>query len=106
MTQSGLILIYLAAAFVAANLPWLSNRIFWVIKPGHGEKSAWFCWLEWLLLLLIAGVAGLALEAKVNGHIHSQGWEFYAVGFLLFLTFALPGFIYRYELRKALLRLK
>ena len=41
------------------------------------------------------GGIGLAME-KSAGQIYPQGWEFYAVTGALFLTFAFPGFVYRY----------
>jgi hypothetical protein len=40
----------------------------------------------------------------LNGEIYSQDWEFYAVALCLFLVFALPGFIYRHDLRQLLQR--
>ena len=52
------------------------------------------------LLLLYALVGGLAfvLERRA-GQVAPQGWEFYAVTAALFVTFAFPGFVYRYLLR-------
>ena len=34
------------------------------------------------------------------GQIAAQGWEFYAITAALFLTFAFPGFVWRYLLRR------
>ena len=58
--------------------------------------------LEWLILFFLAGLLARGLEKKITGEIHAQDWEFYAVGFCLFLVFAFPGFIYRHEFRKHL----
>ena len=58
--------------------------------------------LEWLLLYMLVGLFGLGFEKKVTGESHLQDWEFYAVTFCLFLVFALPGFIYRHDLKKHL----
>jgi hypothetical protein len=38
----------------------------------------------------------------MTGEIYHQDWVFYAVTISLFLVFALPGFIYRYDLRRQL----
>ena len=94
----------IAIAFVAANLPWLSDRVLLVLAPRDGIKHAAWRWLEWLLLFFIVGALALGMEQKINGEIYPQGWEFYAVTLCLFLVFALPGFIYRHELRQLLQR--
>jgi hypothetical protein len=91
-------------AAVAANLPWLSDRILLVRHAGAKGKRAGWRWLEWLLLYFLLGALALGLENKLNGEIYPQGWEFYAVTLCLFLVFALPGFIYRYEFKHLLER--
>ena len=93
------VILFLVAAFVAANLPWLSERIFFVVRPRDG-KSPWWRLLEWLVLYFVVGGIGLALEAKVSGERHAQDWEFYAVTASLFLVFAFPGFIWRHDLSR------
>ena len=62
------------------------------------------CWLEWLILYFLTGLLAIGMEKKVTGEIYSKDWEFYAIGFCLFLVFAFPGFIYRYELKQYLER--
>ena len=94
--QSGWLIIVIA--LIAANLPWMSERIFFVGKPASGSKGAWWRWLEWLILYFVTGAVTLGMEKKLNGEIYPQGWEFYAVTLCLFLVFALPGFIYRHDL--------
>ena len=93
-----------AVALVAANLPWLSDRLLFVFPAPGGGKRAWMRWTEWFLLYLLTGFFALGLEKKVRGEIYHQGWEFYAVTLCLFLVFALPGFIYRYAPRHHLAR--
>lgn len=100
--QTGWLIITIA--FISANLPWLSERIFFVLHPADGYKRAWWRWLEWLALYFVAGAITLGMEKKLNGEIYSQDWEFYAVTLCLFLVFALPGFIYRYDLLQHLKR--
>lgn len=62
------------------------------------KKSLWLRLLELLLLYCTIGVLGFLLEKRV-GKISPQGWEFYAVTATLFVTFAFPGFVYRYLMR-------
>lgn len=92
-------------AVVAANLPWLSERILFVIKP-KAEKHAALRLLEWLLLYFVTGAVAMGLEQRLMGQNSAQGWEFYAATFALFMVFALPGFIWRFGLRKLLRRRK
>ena len=94
----GLIII----AVIAANLPWLSDRIFLFLEPKNGRKSPWWRLLEWLCMYLIIGLLATGLEHKQYGNVHEQGWEFYFVGLFLFMVFAFPGFVYRYQLKKYL----
>lgn len=89
----------IAIALVCANLPWLSDRILLVLRPVQGGKRGWWRWSEWFLLYLLTGAVALGLEQKLNGERYPQGWEFYVVTFCIFMVFALPGFIYRYDLR-------
>jgi hypothetical protein len=42
---------------------------------------------------------GVALERHA-GQVAPQGWEFYAVTAALFITFAFPGFVWRYLVRR------
>jgi hypothetical protein len=90
-------LILLAA--LAANLPFVNERLFAVI-PLHSfpAKPVWTRLIELIAYyFLLGGVANL-LEGYA-GNVYSQGGEFYAVTFFLFVVFAYPGFVYRY-LRK------
>ncbi|PPD57202.1 MAG: hypothetical protein CTY10_00225 [Methylotenera sp.] len=91
MTQT----IILLLAFVAANLPWLSNKLFYVIRLKLNNKNLAWCLLELTLLYFIVGAISLYAEYSSLGQISHQGWEFYTVTFSLFLVFAFPGFIYK-----------
>ena len=99
MTTQTAVWLLLGLAVIAANLPWLSDRLFFFRAPASGEKSSWFRLLEWLLLYFLAGGIALGVENKSAGNIYPQDWEFYAVTFCLFVIFALPGFIYHVELK-------
>lgn len=86
--------IYLAVAIGLANLPWLSERCFFVLQCT--KKTAWVRLLEWLVLYFVVGGLGYLLEQRWTGVNHPQDWEFYAVTVALFMVFAFPGFVYRY----------
>ncbi|MFN4263575.1 MAG: DUF2818 family protein [Thioalkalivibrionaceae bacterium] len=92
-------MVFLVIAFVGANLPWLSDRIFFVFVPANGKKSPWTRVFEWGVLYVVIGLIGFGLERLATGDVHSQGWEFYAITASLFAVFAIPGYIWRFDLR-------
>ena len=89
----------LILAFIAANLPFLVGRIFFVVQPKTGAKNVAWRLLELVVLFFVVGGIALLLEGKL-GDIHKQNWEFYAVNAALFVVFAYPGFVYRYLWRR------
>lgn len=101
-----IIIIFIIVAFIAANLPWISERFFGLISLKSDKKSVWMTLLEWFSLYLMIGMIALGIEKKFTSEIYSQGWEFYASTFCLFIVFALPGFIYRFDLKHLLQRAK
>ncbi|MDY6980251.1 MAG: DUF2818 family protein [Pseudomonadota bacterium] len=96
--------ILLLVAVLAANLPWLGERFFFFFNPPGNSKRAWMRLLEWLVLYLLVGLTAVGLEQKATGDRYAQDWEFYVVTLCLFVVFAIPGFIYRYQLRPILER--
>lgn len=97
MSQTASIWLVLAAAFAAANLPFITQKFLGLVPLRH-PKSLAARLAELVLLYLLVGGLGLLLEKRA-GQIAPQGWEFYAVTGALFLTFAFPGFIWRYLFR-------
>lgn len=89
----------LILAFIAANLPFLVERIFFVVKPRSGRKNVAWRLLELIAMFFVVGGIALLLERKL-GDIHPQNWEFYAVNASLFVVFSYPGFVYRYLWRR------
>lgn len=89
----------LVLAFVAANLPFLVERIFFVAVPTSGRKAFGWRLLEVVLLFFVVGGIAWLLEGKL-GAVHKQNWEFYVVNAALFVVFAYPGFVYRYLWRR------
>jgi len=94
VTQTASIWLVLVLAFCAANLPFLTQRVLGVVPLARGKSLAMRLG-ELVLLYFVVGGIGLALEKRA-GQISPQGWEFYAVTGALFLTFAFPGFVWRY----------
>ena len=94
MTQAAFVWIVIVAALVAANLPFATERLFGVI-PLRSPKGLGTRLAELLVLYFAVGLLGVALEKRA-GQVAPQGWEFYAVTAALFITFAFPGFVWRY----------
>ena len=95
MSATAAVWLVLVFALVAANLPFVNERLAVVGPRAVGRK-------HWLVRLaeLAAGCGltiglGRFLEAT-HGQAAPQGWEFYAAVFFLFLTLAFPGFVWRY----------
>ena len=99
-----------AISLAAANLPFLTERVFGFIplKPstvGDGAvpppartKSLPLRLLELIVLYFVVGFLARMLESRIGG-VFAQGWELYAITGCLFLVLAFPGFVFRY-LRK------
>jgi Protein of unknown function (DUF2818) len=97
MSQAAPVWLVLLLGFFAANLPFLSNRLF-AVYSLRTEKNLAMRLAEMVVWYLVVGSLGLFLEQSA-GQIAPQGWEFYAVTGALFITFAFPGFTYRYLFR-------
>jgi hypothetical protein len=92
VSQTGYVYFVIGLAFVAANLPFLISSL--------GKRPLGLAWRLVLLTAayLVVGAIGFAIESSL-GKTTGQGWEFYAITFALFVTFAFPSFVYRYLLR-------
>ncbi|UXY14793.1 DUF2818 family protein [Chitiniphilus purpureus] len=84
-------------AALAANLPFLTERIFFV-RPTADKGFAWRA-AELLALYLLLGALALFLEQRFSP-IHAQKWPFYVVTLCLFAVAAFPGFVWRYFWRR------
>ncbi|MDN0084628.1 DUF2818 family protein [Crenobacter sp. SG2305] len=83
----------LIVAVLAANLPFVSNRLA-CIKPIGRKHFGWQL-LELVVLFLLVGGLARLMEARL-GPVHEQHWQFYVTTFALFLVFAFPGFVMRH----------
>lgn len=101
--SSGLaIALLLVVALVAANLPWVSDRVGLVYRAPGGRKREWVRLIEWSVLFGLVALVGAGFEMRTQGQLQAQGWEFWVIGLCLFAVFALPGFIYHHDLRRRL----
>ncbi len=98
MSQTASVWLVVMAALLLANLPFISNRLF-VFHAPSAPKSLALRLAELMVGYFLVGALGLFLEQRA-GQIAPQGWEFYAITGTLFLTFAFPGFVYRYLFKK------
>lgn len=85
----------LLAALVAANLPFVNERLFSVWRLRAPQKSVGWRLLELLVYAVLVAGLGRALEAHF-GQPSVIRWEFVAVWLCVFLTLAFPGFVWRY----------
>lgn len=99
MTQTASVWLVLLLALLMANLPFISNRLFSVYRLKSPKNLA-VRLVEMFVWYLLVGGLGLYLEQR-NGQMAPQGWEFYAITGTLFLTFAFPGFTYRYLFKRS-----
>lgn len=94
MTQSSAVWLVLLLMLVAANLPYLSERLL-LIGPRLKPKNFGWRLLELTLLAVLSVGAGKLLEAHL-GQRQPQGWEFYVAVLCLYITLGFPGFVWRY----------
>ena len=98
MTQTASVWLVVFLGLFAANVPFISNRLLAVLVPKTPKNLATRL-AELFACYLLVGGMGLALEQRA-GQIAPQGWEFYAITGALFITFAFPGFTYRYLFKR------
>lgn len=97
MSAAGWFIVLLAV--VAANLPFVNQRLFALAPLGAAKKSAWIRIGELMVLYFVVGALGFMLEARA-GNRFDQGWQFYAITFCLFVVFAFPGFTFQYLVKR------
>ncbi len=97
MSQTVSVWFVVLLALLAANLPFFSQRLLGLLLLKQ-PKSLAIRLAELVFFYFLVGSVGLLLEHRA-GQIAAQKWEFYAITATLFLTFAFPGFTYRYLIR-------
>ena len=92
--------IWIMTAAVAANLPFFSRRFLLFIPLKKNSKSVSACLAELVFWGVVCRAVGIYFERQL-GQVVPQGWMFYVIFALLFVTLAFPGFVFRYLLRSA-----
>ncbi len=98
MSQTASVWVVLLVALVAANLPFLNERLFGAVPLATQPKPLAVRFAELVVMYFIAGGIGLLFERRA-GQIAPQGWEFYAVTGALFVVLVFPGFTWRYLMK-------
>lgn len=98
MSQTASVWTVVLLAFLAANLPFINNRLL-LVYPLKDTKTLALRLLELVFWYFVVGMLGRYLEHSV-GQIAPQGWGFYAITATLFITFAFPGFVFRYLFKR------
>jgi hypothetical protein len=98
VSQSASVWTVLLLAVLAANLPFLNERLLGLAPRFAPAKSLAIRLAELVLLYFAVGGVGLLLERRA-GQVTPQGWEFYAVTAALFVVLSFPGFTWRYLLK-------
>ena len=96
--MSAMHLVLILLALLAANLPWFSDKLFYVVSVK--DKHLGWCLLELFILYFVVGTIAYFVERSSMGQVASQGWQFYATTGSLFIVFAFPGFVWRTMWRK------
>lgn len=103
MNQSLALYLLMAFSVVAANVPFLSERLFAVLPYRRaGQAAVKPFWLRAVEMLVLYGVAvglGFAFEARL-GNRFAQAWEFYAITLSVFVVLGYPAYVWRYLLHR------
>lgn len=86
-------------AVLAANLPFVNERLFAFIPIKTAVKPFWLRMVELIILYVLVGGVAYLLESRI-GNVAAQRWEFYAVTGCFFIVLAYPGFVFRYLRRR------
>jgi hypothetical protein len=98
VTSAVSVWLVIGLALLGANLPFVTQKRF-IFLGRSGAKPLGWRLVELVVYYFVVGGLALALEHQA-GQIAPQGWEFYAITGTLFVTFAFPGFVYRYLLKR------
>ena len=110
MTTSIAVAILFIVTLIAANIPFLTDRTLLLFK-SDSNKSFWLRFLEWFIMYIVVMAIAIGMESKLHGAAYakvwefwnfSQHWEFYSITLCLFVVFALPGYLYHYDLKRYL----
>ena len=97
MTGQNTVVLLLLVALLAANLPWLNERVFALVPLRSGSKPFWLRLAEWVLGFVLVALLAWRLElgcqisvsaflglAECPGELHPKSWEFLTVVIVLY----------------------
>lgn len=102
MNQSASVWLLIVLAAVAANLPFINERLLAIFRLPSFEaqsKPFWVRLLEFFFWFGVIGLIGMLFETLM-GNRFTQRWEFYVTALSLFVVLAFPGFVLRYLLKR------
>ncbi len=85
----------LIALVLLANLPFVTPRVL-LVGPRRPQRGFALRLAELMVFGLLVLLLGWFFETQTAGQRHAQGWAFYVTLLSLLLTFAFPGFVWRY----------
>jgi hypothetical protein len=88
----------IAVSLIAANLPFVNERLFCIFRLRYLKKPFWIRLFEWIVWYGVVGVFAYFIEQHI-GSVFSQKGMFFAITLCVFLVFGYVGFVFRY-LRK------
>jgi hypothetical protein len=100
VSQTAAIWLVILAALVAANLAFPQPPGGVVGPVASPRKGLLMRLVELVVLYFLVGGFAMLLERRA-GQNAPQGWEFYAITGSLFLTFAFPGFVWRFLIKRS-----
>lgn len=92
---AGLIIV---VSLIAANLPFVNERLFCVLSLKYLKKPFWIRLFEWIVWYCVVGVFAYFIEQHI-GNVFPQKGMFFSITLCVFLVFGYIGFVFRY-LRK------
>lgn len=95
MTASTGVWFVIFLALAGANLPFVNQRLFALVRLKPGQKAMWVRLAELIVSYVVVGLIGFAVEGAL-GNPFPQGWQFYAITACMMLVFAFPGFTWQY----------
>lgn len=100
--QSIAVWLLIVLAVTAANLPFINERLFGLIKLRQSPiKPPWVVTVEVVVLFVLTAAIGLAFEASLANPF-PHGGTLITIGMCIFVVLGFPGFVYRYLLKRKL----
>lgn len=107
MSIKDLAITFIILWFIWCNLPWISSKRFTLLgRYFHKRDTLTMRIYEWLIRLPIIFLLGYMFDYQTIQKPHEayDRWEFFALFITMTLVVSLPGFIYDYNRRYAVIK--